>query len=65
VALSGVGYRTLVSKPPQGSTSYTLGDHGDKVFIAFDKPRIITRDGFILLEKEIETVLVVLRRRLK
>lgn len=65
VALSGVGYRTLVTKPPQGSISYPLDGNGDKVFIVFDKSRIITRDGFIRIEKEIETILAVLRRRLK
>jgi organic radical activating enzyme len=65
VALSEIGHRILMSKPPQGSSTYSMGNQSDKVVIVFDKPRIITRVGFIDYEKEIETILVVLRRRLK
>ena len=64
VALSGIGYRTLMSKPPQGNSSYSLNDHGNKIVIAFDKPRVITRELLVKPEAEIDAVLVLLRRRM-
>lgn len=53
-----------MSKPPQGNISYPMNAFGDKVIIAFDKPRVITREGLVKPEKEIDAVLVLLRRRM-
>lgn len=64
VALSGIGMRTLMSKPTQRG-SYSMGNHGDEVIIAFDKPRFIIRESLISPEKEIEATLTLLSRRLK
>lgn len=64
VALSGIGHRTLISKPPQGNSSYSMNNYGNKVIITFDKPRLITRECFVKPEKEIDAVLTILRRRM-
>ncbi len=64
VALSEIGMRKLMAKPPQGGT-YSMGNHGDEVVLAFDKARLITRESLIGPEEEIQAVIVLLRRRLK
>lgn len=62
--LSGLGYRNLVKEPPKGG-SYSMGDHADKTIIAFDEPRILTREDLKNPSKEIEATITLFRRRLK
>ena len=64
VALSNIGYRTLTKESPRGN-SCGMGGYGDKVVAAFDCPRLITRRDFLNPEKEVEAVLVLIRRRMK
>lgn len=63
-ALSGLGYRTLIKEPPPGG-SYPMGQHGDEVIIAYEDPRLITREDLLNSEKEIEATLTLFRRRLR
>lgn len=64
VALSGIGYRTLMGAPsPTGS--YTMNQHDREVVLAFDQPRVITRGDFSSPEDQATAVLALLRRRLK
>ncbi|MBW2045504.1 MAG: DUF4062 domain-containing protein [Deltaproteobacteria bacterium] len=64
VVLSGVGHRTLMKNAPKGS-SCPMGTHDNEIIIAFDSPRLITRENLLCPEKEIEAVIALLRRRLK
>jgi len=63
-AISGLGYRNLVKDLPKGST-YSMGIHGDEVIVAFDEPRILTREDLKNPSKEIEATMTLFRRRLK
>jgi len=63
-ALSNIGYRTLKAKLPQGNSSYSMNDYGNKVIIAFDKPRLVTRELLVKPEKEIDAILTLFRRRM-
>jgi len=62
-ALSGLGYRSLIREPPRGG-SHPMGQHGDEVIIAYDRPRLIIREDLLDSEKEIEATLTLFRRRL-
>lgn len=64
VALGGIGYRTLMSKPPVGG-SYPMGNQGDKVVIAFDRLRLINRVDLASPGSEVSAALALFRRRLK
>lgn len=63
-ALSGIGHRTLMSEPPKGS-SYSMGQHGDEVVIAFDRPQVLTREDLSKSERQVERTITLFRRRLK
>lgn len=62
-ALSGLGYRSLIKEPPLDG-SHPMGYHGDEVIIAYDRPRLITREDLLNSEKEIAATLTLFRRRL-
>ncbi|MCL5883905.1 MAG: DUF4062 domain-containing protein [Deltaproteobacteria bacterium] len=64
VALSGIGMRTLMARPPQGS-NYPMGSHGETIVTAFDDPRLITRADLENPRREIEAALTLFRRRLR
>jgi len=63
-ALRGLGHRTLMREPPKGG-GYQMGQRGDEVIMAFDQPRLLTRQELQNPEKEIEATLSLFRRRLK
>lgn len=63
-ALSGIGHRTLMLEPPRGG-SYAMGQHGDEVIIAFDRPQVLTREDLSKSEKQVERTITLFRRRLK
>ena len=63
-ALSGIGYRALVKELPKGN-SIQMGQQGERVIIAFDQPRLITREDLANSDNEIQANLVLFRRRLK
>jgi hypothetical protein len=63
-ALSGIGHRKLMSEPPRGD-SYAMGQHGDEVIIAFDRPQVLTREDLSKSEKQVERTITLFRRRLK
>jgi hypothetical protein len=62
--LSNIGHRTLMAEPPKGS-SITMGQTGDKIIIAFDKPRAVTRVDLINPNELIKQTLTMLRRRIR
>ena len=63
-ALSGIGHRTLMSELPKGG-SYSMGQHGDEVVIAFDRPQVLTREDLTKSERQVERTITLFRRRLK
>jgi hypothetical protein len=42
-----------------------MGMHGDEIIIAFDEPRMLTREDLKSPSKEIEATITLFRRRLK
>lgn len=63
-ALNGIGFRKLVPKLPHGS-SFSMGQQGDAVVVAFDRPRIVTRADLLKSAGEISAAIAMFRRRLK
>jgi hypothetical protein len=60
-SLANLGYRSLVPEIKKMS-SYTMGQYGDKVFLAFSPARKITREDFKNIP---ENALTLLKRQLK
>ena len=63
-SLTGIGNRTLMKKPPKNG-HYAVGQHGDEVILAFERPRLMTRKDLENPENEINAALTLFRRRLK
>jgi hypothetical protein len=64
VALSGIGFRTLMHDLPKNKRSYQMDRQINEVVIAWDDARIIDRSELSYPEKEIEIVISLFRRRL-
>jgi hypothetical protein len=65
-ALAGLEYKTLMPSRPSGS-SYTMpmrSLEGD-MLVAFDRPRLLTRQDLINADKHMQATVVLFRRRLQ
>ncbi len=65
-ALSNIGYKNLVSTLPEGnSVTMNMNQHENDLVVAFDSPRVLTREDLKQPTAEIEATLSLFRRRLK
>lgn len=64
--LSGMGYRKLVSDVPKGnSITMNMSQYENDLVVAFDEPRLLTREDLRRPDTEIQATLSLFRRRLK
>ncbi len=63
-ALSNIGHRNLETNP-QPRQNYQMGIVDDKIVMAFDQPRLITRVDLRAPDRELEATITMFRRRMR
>lgn len=63
-AFSNIGHRNLEANP-QPKQSYQIRMKDEKIVPAFNQPRLITREDLSSLNRELESIMTMLRRRIK